>query len=73
MGRRYRKNRQAKERQAGWPNQQKIVGKGISDEEAKDFESPSVPSYRLAFYEVEQKASERLQGVVRMIDELLKV
>ena len=73
MGRRYRKNRQAKKPQGGERNQQKIVGEGTSDEEAGGFESPSTQSCMSAFYEVEQRASERLSGVVRMIDELLKV
>jgi hypothetical protein len=73
MGRRYRKNRQAKKPQAGERNQQKIVGKRISDEETEDFESPSTQSLMPAFYEVEQRASERLRGIVRMIDELLRV
>jgi hypothetical protein len=73
MRRRHSKNRQAKEPWVGGQIQQRIVTKEISDRGADERQSRSAGPHMIAFYEVEQRASERLQGVVRMIDELLKV
>jgi hypothetical protein len=72
--RRHKKDRQTEKTQAVVRSEQQATETGISDEESfEDFESPLTYSYLLAFDEVEQKASERLQEVVRMIDELLKI
>jgi hypothetical protein len=72
--RRHTRNRQAEEPQALVRHQQQIIETGVSHEESvEDFKSPFTNSYMLVFDEIEQRASERLQQVVRTIDESLKI
>ena len=74
MGRqRHKRHLQQEKPPVAQQNRECVTELELSDESAtEDLGSPSPEYGALDFYDVEQRASERLQKVVSMIDEWLK-
>jgi hypothetical protein len=71
--RRHPNSTQAKDPRKVGQNQTRVTNKLVLGEETEDHLASAAGSNILAFYEVEQRASERFQELLKMIDELLRI